>query len=170
MIRLAYLWIVVFVIGAVTSEREARAGHEEFRPDFGLMIVCAGIDVPTVEDGFESFFKLRGFRILNRREYRAAVETHIVGMHRDQGIIKLSSFAAVPDEYWFALNTPPPTHYPDLENALLRFVSNELGCQTRVILREGHKNIDSAQLYDKNAKRMEKLFLQAERFRNERRL
>jgi len=79
---------------------------------------------------------LNEVRLAKKHHMDFPFDMYIVGIDKQRRMIHFMSIS-LPTEYFAVqLNSPPPTHHDsDLENAVLVFVSNKLGCQTRQISR-----------------------------------
>lgn len=116
----------------------------------------------NVEDLLEEFLRNKGFDALNlgrvRRQHSVpGLDVYVLGMDKKSRIIRLVSF---PQHHSYALSlvSPPPTeHDSQLENALLQFVPDRLGCKTREVTRNSN-GVDAIQIYEKEVRRIENLF------------
>jgi hypothetical protein len=144
-------------------------------PDLAFHIVCEEKARTALENDIERFLKSEGFKVLNQariqREHRVLLsDLHIIGLDDKRRIVDFLEFSSADRRYAVKLNSPPPTHRsPQVEEALLAFASNKLGCQVRQVTRE-ENGADAGQLHDIEVRRIEGLFRQAEELQGQRRL
>ena len=148
---------------------------EVLSADLTFHFVCSHTARSDVETKTEQFLRGNGFRVLNLAELQHRhnfhfLDTDMKGTRYGQAIIEMVSVPSGHSRYAFALYTRPPTsRLSDLEDAVLRFVSNELGCQTRQIERRDNGK-ERQQYFDSRLKRIGNLFEQADRINGERRI
>jgi hypothetical protein len=144
-------------------------------PDLAFHFICPGEDRRLVEEKVEEFLKKNGFKVLNlaRIQHEHQVfffESDIKGLDENRRIIELRSVPPTPDRYALDVYTQPPTkRVPQLEKDVLRVVSDALRCEVRQVT-SGENGVDAISYYDRVIKRIENLFLEAERLRSDRRL
>ncbi|WKA31648.1 hypothetical protein [Bradyrhizobium roseum] len=170
---------VVLCVGLATFfmlewSNSARA-TQVLAADLALHFVCSHTVRSDVEAKTELFLRGNSFRVLNlaeiqRRHNFYFFETQMEGMRHGQATIRLSSVLGAHSRYAFALYSRPPTsRLSDLEDAVLRFISSDLGCQTRQIQR-GANGKERQRYFDADLKRIENLFEQADQINAERRI
>jgi len=171
-----YISIVLLIgIAAFWPAAEARAENRTLHPDLAFNFVCKDKDRSALEGEIERFLRHEGFKVLNQgriqREHGIfLLETHIIGLDDKRRMVDLTSSPHTEDRYSLGLNTPPPTQRaPQFEEALLKFVSNKLGCEVRHMTR-GDNGADASEFHNSEVKRVENLFREAEELHGERRL
>ncbi len=144
-------------------------------PDLAFHLICEGKERAEIENGIEKFMTSEGFQVLNRgrlqRQHNVfLLDTDIVSLDKKRRIIDVIKLPPPSvDRYAVRLLSPPPTsRSPALEDTLLAFVSNKLGCQVRQVSRNLN-GAEVADLYDGEIKRIEGLFRQAEELQGRRR-
>jgi hypothetical protein len=146
-------------LGALTFAAICSAGSSlqaqkavSLKPDLAFHFNCEGSSYPPSDTAIEDFLRSRGFNVLNK--VRLAKKHHvdfpfnlfIVGIDDQHRMIELESTRG--EFFTVALNTPPPTrHAADLEDAVLKFVSDRLGCRVRQISR-GENGDDARDFYE----------------------
>ncbi|MCK1383310.1 hypothetical protein [Bradyrhizobium sp. 21] len=162
------LAMITFSITQVHSESNV------VRADLSFQFVCKK-DQALLEEDIEKFLRERGFKVLNQariqREHRIFIKRmEIIGLDASRRIINFNDLPPSQDRYAVILNSPPPTkHDPQLEEALLEFVSTALGCETRQAARR-ENDAEAGAAYDSVVNRIEALFRQAEELGGQRRL
>jgi hypothetical protein len=131
------------------------------RPDLAFHFYCKGDAQPPSEIAIEDFLSSHGFRVLNKvalaRKHHVKVPytMNIVALDKGKRMIEFTTFP-VPDPnvivftnvYFVTLNSPPPTrHDAELEEALIAFTHERLGCESRHI-RHGDNGEDAHDLYE----------------------
>lgn len=148
---------------------------EVLAADLAFHFVCSHTARSDVEAKAELFLRGNGFRVLNLAEVQHRhnfhfFDTHMEGMRDDQATITMTSVPSGHSRYSFALYSRPPTsRLSDLEDAILKFISKELECQTRQIQRMENGR-ERQQYVDAHLKRVGNLFEQADRINSERRI
>ena len=123
-------------------------------------MVCKDRDSLTLEGPIEGFLRREGFRVLNRasiqRSYGrpSGIDVDIFGLDKKRRLVKFRSLPAPKDVvrlqgyYSVEFRTPPPTQRAsEIEDALLKFVSDELRCEIRQVNRD-ENGADAADLYE----------------------
>jgi len=161
---LPFLWIAV----AVGWSADTRAQSPRLLTnDLGFIFVCKQNMQSVLEDGIERFLRQQGFKVLNqarimREQGVFTFDILIMGVDDKRRIFKFNALPPAKGRYAASLMTPPPTRRStDLEEAVLKLVSEQLGCEVRQVARG--ENQASAEDYDKHYKIIEDLFQQAER-------
>jgi hypothetical protein len=139
--------------------------------DLAVNFVCPNKSRDELEVGMDDFLKVQGFRVLNlgriQRDHEVNLQiTKVIGLDSDRKIIEFSGFLlGVPRikvVYAVILRSPPPTRRsPQLEQALLTFVSKGLGCEPTEVSR-GENGQDAKEFYDHEISRIENLFREGE--------
>ncbi|HEX4409083.1 MAG TPA: hypothetical protein VH206_09945 [Xanthobacteraceae bacterium] len=134
--------------------------------DLAFNLACVNKPRSVTEPAVEDFMKSRGFDVLNQGRIQQdhgfhLLDTQIVGLDSNREIIEFDSFPGRDGLYTVALRSPPPTHrIPQLEQDILTFVSNSLGCEVRQITRsENGENAIS--FYNREVERIQRLFHEA---------
>jgi hypothetical protein len=147
---------------------------EILAPDLAFHFVCSPHTARSdVEMKTELFLRANSFRVLNlakiqHRHNLHSFDTDMKGARDDQVIIEMISVPSGSSRYSFVLFSRPPTsRLSDLEDAVLKFVSNELDCETRQIKRS-ENGTERQQYFDSLLKRIGNLFEQADRINGER--
>jgi hypothetical protein len=174
-VRLPSILISIALIGtflacASVSMRAAPL----FSPDLTFHFVCKDKIRSALEDDIEAFLKLEGFKVLNKgrvqREHSVfLLDTDIIALDEKRRLIDV---IAGPQAVTYAVRllTPPPTQRASrLEDALLKFASDKLGCEVLQVAR-GENGHDARQYYDRKIRDTENLFREAEQLKGERRL
>jgi hypothetical protein len=160
---------------AVAVVHDALADSHVLRPDLTFLIACKARDRATLEWQIDEFLRQQGFKVLNQgriqREHGYFLTgLKIIGLDDKRRVITVIHVPPAGGTYSVGLNTPPPTKRdPQLEDALLGFASNTLGCNVRQIDR-GENATDAAGLHNEKIRRIERLFRQAEQLQGEWRL
>jgi hypothetical protein len=151
------------------ADSHARADNVRvLKSDLSFHFVCRNLAVTKVEYSMENFLRALDFKVLNlarlQHDHGVFLENvHIMGIDVNDRIVDLSSVPLTPNRYSFFLRTLPPTERAEkLEQQFLSYVSNELDCEVRQILRE-ENNAGVLDLYQKELNRVENLFREAER-------
>jgi len=166
------LTIMLAIVCPMSGARAGSVGGDQ--ADLAFILACKDVSRSALEDAFEAFLKHEGFKVLNlagvqRKGGVYLFDVYLIGLddkHRSVNVISLQPIHQVgpPDErhYSVGFRTPPPTQRAsDFENALLMFVSKNLGCEARHV--ERHINgADVADSYEDDVRRMENLFREAE--------
>jgi hypothetical protein len=143
--------------------------------DLAAQFVCGGDERGDLEQKVETFLRGQSFKVLNRaalqRERGMAIfELDIVALDSDHRIIELASLPTTRGRYAVALTSPPPTrHSTDLEDGLQKWIVEQLGCEIRQVERSENGS-DARSFFESEIRRVENLFLEAERARGQRRL
>ena len=144
--------------------------HRLLGNDLGLIFICKQNMPPTtIEDGIESFLRQQGFKVLNQvrlqRERGVFIPFVILiwGLDEQGRIINFDGLPTQKGKYAASLLTRPPTRRStDLEDAILKLVSEQLGCELTQVAR-GENQADTEQGYDNHYRIIEGLFQKAER-------
>ena len=162
-----WMWIALS-IGAVGFPRAQETyAPSLFSSDLAFQFICKNKARTALEDDIAMFLKRAGFRVLNlgriQREHNVfLLDLNIIGLDDKQRMIDIISLPTAEGRYAATLRTPPPTHrLPDLEESLLKFTSDELGCEVRQVTR-GQNGTDARAFYDNEITRIENLFREAE--------
>ena len=173
--RLNLSLLSLWIAAAVGWPADARAQSPRLlRNDLGFIFVCKQDVQSVLEDGIERFLKQRGFKVLNQarimRERGVFIfDILIMGLDERRRIFKFSALPRTKGRYAASLITPPPTQRStDLEEAVLKLVSEQLGCEVSQVARG--ENPASTEDYDKHYKIIEDLFQKAERLQGQGRL
>jgi hypothetical protein len=131
-------WVlVVLVSGWVLSEGDsfARAQSPSVSADLAFLFDCKESYPSALDEPIERFLTAEGFNVLNQsrvikeRGVRANFAVMIFGLNKKRHIITFNAIPPMQGRYSASLITQPPTHRESaLEEALLKFVSNQLGC------------------------------------------
>jgi hypothetical protein len=143
--------------------------------DLAFNFICKDRLRASLENNIETFLKLEGFKVLNRariqREHNIFVfDLDIVGVDEKKRMIAITSLP--PEKNWYTVRfrTPPPTRRaPDIEDALLKFVSDDLRCETHHVSR-GENGADAVEFYDRELKAVENMFREADQLEGKRHL
>ena len=141
---------------------------QTIRADLAFHFDCKAEADPPSDGTTERFLEKLGFRVLNKvrlaRQQRVMhpFTLDIVAIDDQRREITFMGFPTSPGTYSVGFYSPPPTrHSTELEDALLTFVSSQLGCSVRQI--ERHENGEEVRsFYDKLFKIREGWFQQAE--------
>jgi hypothetical protein len=135
--------------------------------DLAVNFKCVNEPRAVLESGMEAFLKNDGFRVLNRgriqRDYGVNLQsTAIIGLDDDRRIIQFVGFlvsAAGKDVlYTVGLTSPPPTRRsPELEDAILKFLPEKLGCSVTLATR-GENGADATNFFNREFARIDNLF------------
>ena len=168
---LPFLWIAV----AVGWSADARAQSTKLLTnDLGFIFVCKQSTPSVLEDGIERFLRREGFKVLNQARIMwqrgsFIFDILIIGMDEKRRIFKFNALPPTKGEYAASLITPPPTQRStDLEVAVLKLVSEQLGCEVRQVAR-GENHTDFEQAYNNHHTIIENLFEQAEKLQGQQR-
>ncbi len=168
------MWFLSFLWIAVAVGWSGDAGAQSPRlvtSDLGFVFVCKPNMQSVLEDGIERFLRQQGFKVVNQarlmREQGVSIfDILIMGVDDKRRIFKFSALPRTDGRYAVSLMSPPPTQRStDLEEAVLKLVSEQLGCEVRQVARG--ENRASAEDYDKHYKIIEDLFQQAERLQGQ---
>lgn len=136
------------------------------RPDLSFWFRCEQRATPELEKKIESFLLSKGFRVLNlgalQREANVAVfDLNIVALDAASRTIDVHAFKETPGSQNLGLYSLPPTkHDAELEDSLLAFASQSLGCTTDQVARNSNVQ-EAAEMHNWNVRRIEGLFTQA---------
>jgi len=161
---LPFLWFTVAVLW--TSDARAQS-PKLLSNDLGFIFVCKQSTPSVLEDGIERFLRREGFKVLNqarimRQRGSFIFDILIIGLDEKRRILTFSALPRTKGEYAASLITPPPTQRStDLEEAVLKLVSEQLGCEVRQVARGNRQG--SAEDFDKHYKIIMDLFQQAEK-------
>ena|SRR5690348_2113750 len=153
---------------AYPTEHSDSNKADSFSADLAFIFSCTGKADPPSDNAIEQFMVGKGFRVLNK--VRLAREQHvdydwmkmdIIGIDSTHRKMDFTAFPEEPNSYFVRLNSEPPTHHStDLEDALLGFTENTLGCTNHQI--ERFQNAANAkEIYDYDFKQTEGWYEQA---------
>jgi hypothetical protein len=164
-------WIVTMLtiaLAVLCQTSGARAGSVRVLcSDLAFQFICKDENRSAFDDAFEGFLKHEGFRVLNQariqREHGVfSLDVHLIGLDDKRRTVVVTSIPPAPHRYAVRFRTPPPTQRAsDLEDALLTFVSNKLGCDLRQVTRS-QNSADVADLYENAVRGIENMFREAE--------
>jgi hypothetical protein len=142
--------------------------------DLNFIMDCKDRDPSTLEGPIEEFLRREGFDVLNlagvqrRHIWFSALEVEIIGLDKARHMIHFRSphapknVARLQGHYFVGLRTPPPSQRaPEVEDALLKFVTDQLQCGFRQVTRQ-ENGADVADLYENEIRRVENLFREAD--------
>lgn len=171
------LVILLFAAAVFIGRIGMAASHSErvLAPDLAFHFVCGQRDRSALENDIEKFLTREGFRVLNhgrlQREHNVRLlETNIVGLDDRQRIVNFTTLPPTKGKYTVGLLSRPPTqHSPLLEEALLVFAKEKLKCAVEQISRNenGPEPLD---FFNREVKRIEGYFRQAEELQGSKRL
>jgi hypothetical protein len=167
---LAILWIVM-AVGWFTHDAQAQP-TSSVHSDLAFHFVCKQAIPARLEDGIEGFLKYEGFKALNqarimRSQGTSPFDILIFGLDDKQRIFKFTAFPRTKDKYSVSLVTPPPTQRSsDLEDGVLKLVSEQLGCEVQQVTRHDNQ-ADAKVAFDRHYKQIEDLFQQPERLKGQ---
>jgi hypothetical protein len=143
--------------------------------DLAFVFVCEEKAQSVLEDGIEKFLRREGFKVLNQariqREQGVFIfDILIMGLDEKRRIFKFNALPPAKGRYAASLMTPPPTQRSTgLEEAILKLVSEHLGCAVRQVAR-GENQAATEGAYNNHYRIIEDLFHQAERLQGQRRM
>ena len=164
-IQASFAWmLVILVVGWLVAEDYAHAQSTRVLPDLAFNFVCKQA---PLDEAVERFLTDQGFTVLNQvradkeRGLRANFPQLVFGLDKRRSIIKFVAVPPFQGKYDISLITQPPTQRESaLEEALLQFVSDQLRCEIRQLLR--HENGPaSAEAYENHLKTIEGFFRDA---------
>ena len=168
-IIISIVFLVLLLIGSVLLWKinaSTQYPNQVLLPDSSFLFDCEGKDRNLLEINIEGFLLSKGFKVLNlgkiQREHKVHIlETDIIGLDQNRGIIEFVSLPSSKGTYSFGFTSPPPTRRSfDIEESLLDFTKNKLKCEVRQ--RSGSMNgMETKRFYDAEVKRMEGLFREA---------
>jgi hypothetical protein len=153
----------------------AAADPNRLLPDLAFHFTCSELNRDAVEDRLGEFLRGKKFRVLNlgrlQRQHGVYLnDLRISGIDDQRRIFDADSFRTSPGRYAVSLvSAPPTTRAPELENALLTFVSEDLKCNVRQVSRNENP-ADAAAFHAREIARIENLFRQADEISGGRRL
>ena len=136
------------------------------RPDLSFWFRCEQRADPELERRIEAFLHQQGFRVLNlgALQRRAKVAIHdlsITAIDARRRTVIVYAFESTPGSQSVALYSPPPTqHDAVLEDSLLTFATQGLGCKTDQVTRSSN-GPEAAAMHESEVRRIEGLFEQA---------
>jgi hypothetical protein len=174
-IRLHYrvlIGAIAVIASVLSSERNGLTQESRvLSADLAINFVCANKPRSELETGMEEFVNGEGFNVLNQGRLQRdhgiyLLNTQIVGLDGKRDILEFVGlpvgFAKKDTVYNAGLRSPPPTRRsPQLEEAVLTFVSKGLGCDVRQVTR-GENGPDAIQFYDREFARIESVFRDAD--------
>jgi hypothetical protein len=167
---LAILWIVIAVGWPPDGARAQPISS--VHSDLAFHFVCKQAIPADLDDEIEGFLKREGFKVLNqarvmRSQGISPFDILIFGLDDKHRIFKFTGFPRTKDKYSVSLITPPPTQRSsDLEDGVLKLVSEQLGCEARQVTQHDNQ-ADAKVAFDRHYKQMEDLFQQAERLKEQ---
>jgi hypothetical protein len=145
--------------------------------DLNFLMDCKNRDPLTLEGPIEEFLRREGFDVLNLAKvqrshiWRSTLDVAIIGLDKAPRMIHFRSLPApknvarLQGRYSVELRTPPPTHRaPEVEEALLKFVTDQLQCGVRQVTRQ-ENGADVTDLYESEIRRVENLFREADQLK-----
>ncbi len=167
--RASWLLIILYsILLALSLFGDASAQQVRvLSSDLGFIMDCKDRDPSTLEGPIEEFLRRESFDVLNRaslqrrHNWSSTLEVEIIGLDQAQRIIHFRSprapktVARLQGRYFVELRTPPPTRRaPELEDALLKFVPDQLQCGVRQVSRQKN-GADVADLYENEIRMVE---------------
>jgi hypothetical protein len=135
--------------------------------DLAFHFICKQTIPTPLDDAIEGFLRREGFKVLNQASIMRSRGTSpfdilIFGLDNKHRIFDFTALPRTKGKYAVSLITPPPTHRsPDLEDGVLKLISEQLGCEVQQVTR--HNNEAEAKLaFERHYKQIEDLFQQAE--------
>lgn len=163
------VFLVLLLIGSVLLWKinaSTQYPGQVLLPDSAFLFDCEDVDRSVLETNIEGFLLSKGFKVLNlgkiQREHKVDIlETDIIGLDQNRGIIEFVSLPSSKGTYSVGFTSPPPTRRSfDTEESLLAFTKYKLKCEVRQ--RSGSVNgMETKRFYDAEVKRMEGLFREA---------
>jgi hypothetical protein len=136
------------------------------RPDLSFWFRCEQRATPELEHRIEAFLQQQGFRVLNlgalqRTANVAIFDLNITAIDAQTRTILIYAFKESPGSQTIALFSPPPTqHDAVLEDSLLTFATQGLGCKTDQVARNTN-GPEAADMHNSEVRRIEGLFKEA---------
>lgn len=136
------------------------------RPDLSFWFRCEQRATPELEQRIEAFLQQQGFRVLNlgalqRGANVAIYDVNITAIDAKTRTILIYAFKDSPGSQTIALFSPPPTqHDAVLEDLLLTFATQGLGCKTDQVARNTNGS-EAAEMHNSEVRRIEGLFKEA---------
>jgi hypothetical protein len=163
-----------FVV-AIRTDGGVRADVRVLKYDLNFHFVCTRLDDAKIEYSMENFLRRLEFKVLNqaRLQHERGIfldNVHIVAVDTKHRIVDLTSVSLTQNRYEILLITPPPTERANaIEQQLLAYVADELGCEIRQVLRR-ENDTDVQDLFQKELNRVENLFREADQLEGRRNL
>jgi hypothetical protein len=161
--------ILVYALGsALLTTTLAAQPSGSIAADLSFHFVCREKRRGEIERRIEAYLETKKFRVLNqadiqRRHDVHLFDTNLVALDQDQRMIEIRSVPRADARYSFYLYSRPPTnHLISLEADILRFISENLNCETRQIARNAN-GPEVRKLYNSEIRRVKSLFDQADR-------
>jgi len=165
-------WRVAVLCIAVAVGWPAHSGRGQSprlaTSDLAVVFTCNHNIQSMLENAIEKFLRERGFDVLNQariqRERGVFIfDVLIFALDQQRRIIKFHALPPAKGRYGASLMSPPPTQRSaDLEDAVLKLVSEQLGCEVRNVAR-GENQTGAEEAYDNHYRFIEELFQKAER-------
>jgi hypothetical protein len=173
------IWVVTtfaIALAMLCSTDGGRAGSvRALSSDLAFQFICKDDSRSALEHVFEGFLVHEGFKVLNQariqREHGVfSLDVHLIALDDKRRTVDIISVPLVENRYAVRFRTPPPTkRASDIEDALLEFVSNKLGCELRQVTR-GQNGADVGDLYENEVQGIENKFREAEELEGKRHL
>src|SRR5215831_13197308 len=152
-------WIFAILLAALFAglTESVRAQSASLQADFAFLFACKQNDQTTMEGQIEKFLSDEGFKVLNqartnRKRGAPSFGVLVFGLDEKRRIITVNALPPREGRYAASLITPPPTHRSAaLEDAFLKFVADQLGCETYQVSRNENA-ADMLDAYDRHLK------------------
>lgn len=134
--------------------------------DLAFWFRCEQRASPELEQKIDAFLQQQGFRVLNlgalqRNAGVGIFDLNITAIDAKRRTIDVHAFKETPGSQTVGLYSPPPTqHDAALEESLLTFTSQALGCRNDQIARNTN-GPEAAAMHNWNVERIEGLFKEA---------
>jgi hypothetical protein len=146
-------------------------------PDLNFLMDCKDREPLTLEGPIEEFLRRESFDVLNLAKVQrshiwfSTLDLEIIGLDKARRMIHFRSLLApknvarLQGRYSVELRTPPPTQRAsEVEDALLKFVADQLRCGVRQVTRY-ESGADVADLYENEIRRVKNLFSEADQLK-----
>jgi hypothetical protein len=166
------VWSVID--GGIDGSALERQQVRVLSSDLNFIMDCKDREPSTLEGPIEEFLRRESFDVLNRASIQrrhnwfSTLDVEIIGLNKARRLIHFRSPRAPKDvarlqgHYFVELRTPPPTQRaPEVEDALLKFATEQLQCGVRQVIRE-ENGADVADLYESEIRRVKNLFREAD--------
>jgi hypothetical protein len=169
-----FILCIVIAVGW-PSDSACAQSTSPVHADLAFHFVCKQAIPAHLEDGIEGFLRREGFTVLNqarimRSKGLSPFDILIFALDDKRRIFKFAALPRTKDKYGVSLITPPPTQRSfDLEDGVLKLVSEQLACEVRQITRNDNQ-ADAKVAFDHHYKQIEDLFQQAETLKGQHRL
>jgi hypothetical protein len=151
----------------IYTDGNLKADVRVLKYDLNFHFVCTKLDDTKIEYPMENFLRRLKFKVLNQARLQHAYgvfldNVHIIAVDAKHRIVELRSVELTQNRYEISLTSPPPTERASaIEQQLLAYVADELGCEARQILYR-ENGADVQDLYQKELSRVENLFREAD--------